>query len=427
MKKWIIILAIAGGLTYAGKMYFTRATETAPTYSTGEITQGDIEYTISSTGTLSAVETVNVGAQVSGILKSVNVDYNDTVIKDQVLAVLDTALLEVSVQDADANVKKALAQVNQAQAELRRNTELFNKGFLSESEYLVLQTNVEVAKAGLEGARAALLRAQTNLNYAVIKSPVNGTIIERSVDEGQTIASSLQAPQLFIIAEDLKRMQIEVYVDESDIGQIKEEQIVRFTVQAYPNNTFTGVVRQIRLQPETIQNVVNYVVVVNVANDDNLLLPGMTATVDFIIQSRTNAMLIPNAALSFKPDEAFLAQIAEDRPEQSEQSGKSDGKRRQNSRGKDHNGRPHRPKDVAGIFWVDSGGKSQKAMIRTGITDGIKTEIVEILRGGSLPEGTQVITGLASAGSSKSEQNQGFMLPMGGHPRGGRGMRRAGL
>ncbi|MCP4149197.1 MAG: efflux RND transporter periplasmic adaptor subunit, partial [bacterium] len=266
-KKVFIVVCLSVVILMGGiflKSSFTSSKQGQFQYV--EIKRGDLEDTVSSTGTLSAVRTINVGSQVSGNIEKIYVDYNSPVKKGQLIAVLDKTLFNVSIRDAKAAVLRAEARLDQANAEVNRNRPLCEKGHLSEMEFLVTKTNAATAAADLKSAEAALSRSQTQLQYTEIRSPINGTIIERTIDEGQTIAANFQAPTLFIIAEDLTQMQIEVSVDESDIGLIRENQPARFTVQAYPEDVFVGTVRQIRLQPRTEQNVVNYTVVVDSSN-----------------------------------------------------------------------------------------------------------------------------------------------------------------
>ncbi len=279
------------------------------TYQFVEITRGNLENTVSATGTVNPVSTVEVGTQVSGIIDVLNVDFNDVVRKEQVLAVLDTSLLKAAVLDAQAQVDRTQPLYDQAVADHRRNLPLFEKGFISEQEFLPLEISVKTTRASLQSARVALGRAETNLDYAVIRSPIYGTVIQRAVEQGQTVAASLQAPVLFIIAEDLSQMEIHAQVDESDIGYIQEGQTVRFDVQAYPDRMFSGIVKQVRLQPTTVQNVVNYTVIVDAPNPDGLLLPGMTATIDFIIEQREDVLLVSNAALRLQPTQEMLQEI----------------------------------------------------------------------------------------------------------------------
>jgi HlyD family secretion protein len=317
------------------------------------------------------------------------VDFNDPVEKGQVLAELDKTLFTVSVHDAEAGVARAKARLAQAEAEFKRSQPLFKKGHISEMEFLVTKTTLETAKADLKTAEAALKRAETNLDYTVIRSPINGTVIERTVDAGQTIAASFQAPTLFVIAEDLTRMQIETDVDESDIGLIKKNQSVRFTVQAYPDEEFTGKVRQIRLQPTTIMNVVNYTVVVDAANEKGMLLPGMTATVDFLVEERRDVLLVPNTALNYKPSTELIKKYQSHMME--------------NMKKMQH----QLPDYVGHAFYLDENGIPTITMVEKGATDGKMTEIV---KGPELKEGMEVITAFKVEKTSTTNRSS-FLMP----------------
>lgn len=424
MKKKIIIIGIMTVLLGVGFLFKACvAPGQKGTFQLDRIKMGDLEDIVTSTGTLSAVQTVEVGSQVSGILAQVLVDYNAEVKKGQVLAVLDKTLFQVAVRDAEAGVFRAQAKLAQADAELKRNQPLFEKGHLSEMEFLTIKTAAETAKADLETAKAALNRAQTNLDYTMIRSPINGTVIERTIEPGQTIAASFQAPKLFVIAEDLTRMQIEADVDESDIGSIKKDQSVRFEVQAYPDKKFTGKVRQIRLQPTTIQNVVNYTVVVDAANENKMLLPGMTATVDFLVQEKHSVLLVPNTALSFKPTAELLKEYGTRMMEKMKSmpshpgmnipvpshpggGGQIMGIGMMTTQGRDNIGQ---------VFYLDENGIPTVAVIEKGATDG---KMTEILKAQDLKEGQEVITAYKVAKSSSSQSQRSSLLPPppgGGH------------
>ena len=340
-----------------------------------QVSQGDFEMIVSSTGTLAAVETVEIGTQVSGTIDKLMVDYNDTVEKGQVLAVLDQSLFNASVENVKAGVLKAQAELQQAEAEYKRNKPLHEKGYISEQEFLPIRTEVDMQKASLLSAEASLQQAQINLEHTVISSPIDGTVIDRSIDAGQTVAASLSTPTLFLIAKDLSHMQIETNVDETDIGQIRKGQAVRFTVQSYVDQTFTGSVRQIRLQPETVDNVVTYTVIVEAENESGLLLPGMTATVDFIVHDVKNTLIVPVAALQFNPDVGAGNMLSDD----------------ETSSGQ--------------VFCKDEGGRLKAVTITTGQTDGLVT----VVKGGNLVEGAQVAIGFAQ-NTSKDESDSGFSL-----------------
>ena len=409
MKKIIIIVGVILILS-AGIWYFTsrQNLKAEGRYSFVEVKRGDLENFVSSTGTLSAVGTVEVGTQVSGIIDQVFADFNDNVKKGQILAVLDTTLLAVTIRDAQAGVLRSNALYEQAKYDYDQNVNLFEQNLISEFEFKSSETNKKSAFASLQSAKTALDRAKTNLNYAVIRSPIDGKVIFRNVERGQTVAASFATPTLFVIAEDLSKMEIHAQVDESDIGQIKENQLVRFTVQTYSDKTFSGWVRQIWLQPTTIQNVVNYTVVIDATNDENLLLPGMTATVDFLIEQRKDVLLVPNAALRLQPTPEMIAEVRENMRKRFNalpDSLKERRRRQMGNRGQfggNQGMRPRfsrdTPKDVARIWYLDEDGKINVDRVRTGITDGKMTEIT---RSRDIYEGMKVISGLLKSSNGK--------------------------
>ncbi|HEX2982790.1 MAG TPA: efflux RND transporter periplasmic adaptor subunit [Ignavibacteriales bacterium] len=314
MKKIIIITVItAAVLTGAWFLFFNGEGNAAGTYDYAEVKRGDLKNTITSSGTLEAISTVDVGTQVSGIISKLYVDFNAKVKKGQLLAVLDTTLLSAQVRDAQANLTKARAEYKQATAQHENNKQLYEKKFISEIDFISSETSLETAHAALLSSESSLERAKQNLSYAFIHAPIDGTIIDRQIESGQTVASNFSAPTLFTIAQDLSSMRILASVDESDIGEIKEGQKVDFTVQAYPNEKFTGEVNQIRLSPTTANNVVNYTVVIDAKNNKGLLLPGMTATVDFIIDSREDVLMVSNSALKYQPTREQFEKMREER------------------------------------------------------------------------------------------------------------------
>jgi HlyD family secretion protein len=297
-----------------------------------------------------------------------------------VLAVLDQALFQAQVNEAEANLTSARAVLAQAEDDFRRNQPLFQKGFLSAQEFLPIRTKVDTAKAALAAAEASLARTRTNLAYTVIRSPIDGTVIKRSIEAGQTVAASLNTPTLFVIARDLAHMQIEANVDESDIGQIRNGQQVRFTVQSYPGETFPGVVTQIRLQPQTISNVVNYTVMIDAANDKGLLLPGMTATIDFVVSRLENALLVPNAALRFQPPGEGAGEKAP---------------------------RPATDGTAGRLYTLGSDGQLRAEPVVRGDTDGVRTAV----SGTGIHEGLQVISGLKPAEKATQTNFFSFLRP----------------
>jgi HlyD family secretion protein len=423
MKKKILIgaLIIVIAVSVFSYYLFARSAKSGDQYTFGEINYGDIENTISSSGTLSPVTTVEIGTQVSGTLARVYVDYNDVVKKGQLLAVVDTVLLKTSVMDAEAGLTKAEAQLEQAQADYQRNQSLLNNKMISDSDFLPFSVNLKTQQASLVSAQADLQRARRNLENAYIYAPISGTIIEKSVEAGQTVAASFSTPTLFIIAEDLSSMEILGEVAESDIGSVKVGQSVRFDVQAYPNKEFEGKVSQIRLQPQTVSNVVTYTVVVTAANPDGLLLPGMTANIDFIIERHEHILLAPNTALRFQPSEKVAANYYKlhKPPEKKDRDSTYQHKGSfAKTSGTSQNmqaislGKSGLPANMARIWYLDNTNNIAMETIKTGMTDGNSTEIV---MSHDIQPGMKVITGLAAAAAQNNSKTASSrsMRPMG--------------
>jgi HlyD family secretion protein len=366
MKKTAIISAVIILLAVTGYILF-RGNGNEQKFRTEKVTKGDIVMAVTSTGTVNPVTTVLVGTQVSGTIKEIYVDFNSPVKKGQLIARIDPALFEAQVNQARANLFSARANQEKAEATLvdakrtmDRNKELFSKNLVARSELDTAETNHETAKASVRAAKAqvaqteaALSLAETNLYYTKIVSPVEGIVVSRNVDVGQTVAASFQTPTLFSIAQDLTKMQIDANVDESDIGNIKVGQDVGFIVDAYPDITFKGSVWQVRNAPITVENVVTYDVVIQVSNPDLKLKPGMTANVSIIVAIKKDVLKIPNAALRFR-----LAEKGVQTPE----------------------------KKVPGI-WISEKGQAMRVPVSTGISDGSYTELVS----GDLREGQEVI------------------------------------
>lgn len=266
-------------------------------YITADITRGDIVQTVTASGEIQPVNTINVGSQVSGTIEDIFVDYNSVVKKGDILLKIEPSVLQSTVDESLALLESAKAELKYAQSEFERNQSLYNDGFISRAEMEKSQTLYEQAQQAVNKAQYAFERAETNLGYATITSPVDGTVISRKVDKGQTVAASFQTPDLFEIAEDLSKMQIETAVSEADIGMVKEGLPVTFTVDAYPNMTFKGNVQQIRLSPTNVSNVVVYTVVIDVDNSDLKLMPGMTAFVTVVVAEAKDALKTKNSAL----------------------------------------------------------------------------------------------------------------------------------
>lgn len=405
----VVILAIIGVLVQRA---FAKET---PSYRLVTVERGNVQSTVSATGTLSAVTTVSVGTQVSGQVAQLDADFNDQVKKGQLLARIDPTLAQQAVADAQASLEKAQAEAVQASRDAARNHELAGDGLVARSADEQTRSSAEVADAGVKSAAVALAKAKQNLAYTNIYAPIDGVIVERDVQQGQTVAASLSAPQLFVIANDLSQMQILAQVGEGDIAQIKEGQPVQFTVQALPNDTFQGTVKQVRLQSTTQDNVVNYTVVITVDNSAGKLLPGMTARVNFLTQSATNVLKVANSALRFKPTDAQLAELKAQRQQQRATATiGAQSSQRQRSGQRSGSGRS----SFALLYSLDATGKLAVVPVHTGVTDGTVTEV----SGKNLKEGMQVIAGI-QIGSTQPAQTSTSASPFGGQQQQQRGPR----
>lgn len=377
MKK-ILVASVILILILIALFIFLSRREPAPQYITQTADRGDIRATVSATGTVNAVTTVLVGTQVSGTIKALFVDYNSTVRQGQLLAQIDPASFEAQVAQAAANLSLAHANLEKSKVALRdtvstfeRNKILFGKDFISrydldtsETAYLSALAQIKASEAQVEQTRAALNLAQTNLRYTRIISPVNGTVISRSIDVGQTVAASFQTPTLFTIAQDLTKMQIVANIDEADIGRLRVGQPVTFTVDAYPDLTFRGNVSEIRNSPITVQNVVTYDVIVKVDNANLKLKPGMTANVSIVIDDKKGILRVPNAALRVKIQDKTSSAPAPKGP---------------------------------GV-WVLENNKPKRIPLSVGISDNRFTEVVS----GKISEGAAIIVEVKSNGQKNA-------------------------
>lgn len=406
----VLIAALAGG-AWAWKVKFA---EKPVQYTTEEVSRGDITRVVSATGTIQAVNTVTVGSQVSGTIRMILVDYNSPVKKGQLLAEIDPALFLAQARQAEAEVAQSRASLAEAEASLReaereyeRQKKLFASDFVAKSALESAETAVETARSRVESARAGvrssaatLNQRLTNLGYTKILSPVNGVVTGKKVSEGQTVAASLSAPELFTIAEDLSKMQVEAAVDEADIGYVQEGMNVTFTVDTYPEDTFSGKVRQVRLSPSTTENVVTYTVIISAANPDLRLKPGMTANVSIETASVKDVLRVPNAALRFRPpaprtQAETAARVTPPPPPDGGTAG-GEGTLKSSSRltGKAAVSGPS--------VWVLETKKGSSPSLRrvpvtVGLTDGSWTEV-----SGDLSEGEAVVTGTLGNGSRGS-------------------------
>lgn len=383
MKK-IVLISIVLAVAAAAAFLFIRKGNSAPKYRTEKIVRGTISETVTASGTLNAVTNVLVGTQVSGTIREIFVDFNSAVRKGQVIAQIDPATFEAQVEQgkanlltAQANLEKAEAAYQDAQRTAGRLRELFGKNLISRSDRDTAETNEETARSQVSAAKAQVSQAEaslkisrTNLGYTRIVSPVDGIVISRNVDIGQTVAASFQTPTLFSIAQDLTKMQINTSVDEADIGRVKAGQDVEFTVDAYPEATFKGKVFQVRNAPVTVQNVVTYDVIIKVDNPELRLKPGMTANVSIMITTKDNVLKVPKAALRFSP--------------QNQDKGK-----------------PNRPPQKGSGVWVLQNNLPMRVPVTLGIGDSSAAELLA----GELKEGQEVI--VESLDKPSSRQSAG--------------------
>lgn len=394
---WSVALAAVGVALFGWNRYRAATPQSPVKLETSSVDRGRIVSRVTATGTLSALVTVQVGSQVSGRIQQLLADFNSEVKKGQLIARIDPQLFQAALEQSRANyaaakgeVARARVQAVEAERQWARVKGLTERGLVAEAERDTAQANAEAAKAQvmalegrLEQARAALHQAEVNLAYTSIASPIDGVVISRSVDVGQTVAASLQAPTLFVIAEDLAKMQVNTSVAEADVGKLQAGMGATFTVDAYPTERFRGTVRQVRNAPQTVQNVVTYDAVVDVANPELKLKPGMTANVTFVHAERDDVLRIPNGALRFRPPAELLG--AADAGTPGAVSARGAGGRQ----GGGNSGARTREVSDWRTLWVlrDGSPTPVPVRIRIGITDGTLTEVVE----GELREGDQVV------------------------------------
>jgi len=411
----IVVSLFLVGLLGVGAWSFGNGAKESP-YITGRVQRGDIIQVVSATGTLQAGVTVQVGSQVSGTIAKLHTDFNSQVKKGQVIAELDQAKFKARVDEekasllaAQANMAKTKVTLEDTRRNLARATELRNRDLISQSELDAAQTafdaaaaQFEVAKAQVAQAQAALNQAAVDLGNTIIRSPVDGIVISRNVDVGQTVAASLQAPTLFTIANDLSKMEVHANVDEADIGNVWEGQEVAFTIDAYPMRRFTGKVSQVRHAPTVVQNVVTYNTVAGIDNRESLLKPGMTANVKFLLSRKSDVLKIPNMAIRFKLP--FVKQGAQESLRQANRPGVSG----RGGRGRTELSRPRSRDSKDGRLvriYVLKDLQPQPIQVRLGITDGSYSEVIE----GEIQDEQQII--LATSDSAKSNNRSGVSNP----------------
>jgi len=424
LKRLIIItvaVLAAGGLAMA--FWGLGDSGRGSSYTTVPIQRGDITQVVSATGTLQAVVTVQVGSQVSGTIAKLNADFNSKVKRGQVIAELDQAKFKARAEEekanlaaAQASLAKARVTVEDSKRTLARAAELRKRDLISQSELDAAQTahdaalsQFEVSRAQVEQAQASLNQASVDLAYTVIRSPVDGIVISRNVDVGQTVAASLQAPTLFTIANDLSKMEVHTNVDEADVGNVWVDQEVTFTVDAYPVRRFRGKVAQVRNAPTVVQNVVTYDAVVGIDNRELLLKPGMTANVEFLVSHKSNVLKIPNVAIRFRPPDQ--------KPQPQElarQTARSAGGTKGGRRGGEGRARRAESSDGKGgrlvRVYLLKERQAAPVQLRLGITDGAFTEVIE----GAVEEAQPIIIGLSDKGQNSSRPGVSGLFGMRG-------------
>ncbi|MFZ4570957.1 MAG: efflux RND transporter periplasmic adaptor subunit [Bacteroidales bacterium] len=481
MKKtyWIIVVVVVLALLAGGYFLFGKKTEKAVEFRSGKVEKGDLQVNVTATGILSADTTVAVGTQVSGIITKIFVDFNSVVRKGQIIAVLDTTFLAASVEDAKSSLFRAQVQTRLTKRNYERNKTLFEEKVIAQADYDQSLSDYETAQANERSVKSSLDRAYINLRYATIIAPVSGVVISRNVDIGQTVASSFSTPTLFSIANDLTKMQLQASIDEADIGKIKVGQEVSFKVDAYMDQMFNGTVRQVRLQPVTLQNVVNYTVVIDVPNPDKKLMPGMTANLTVKIQEALDVFKVPSSSLRFWPPQEYLDKHMKEYPDSIQkviekllkfaarkQSGQGSGGGGQMGSGMQGSGmrdagsglqgsgmrdagsgmRGSGMRDAGsgmqdagsgmqghqgwggqggnrprmGLVWVKQGELLIPHRVRTGISDNSSTEV-----DGNLKDGDEVVTGIVNTtpGQPTTQQQNPFAPTMGRPQQGGSGGR----
>jgi HlyD family secretion protein len=429
MKKKVLII---GGIVLALAVVLlvlksSAKKEDAYTFDTVKVERGSISNAVTATGTIEAIMTVNVGTQVSGIIKKVYVDFNDNVKEGQLLAQIDETNLLEQLKQSQANLDQAVAQFNYQEATYRRMKALYEKQLVAESDYDQALFNYENAKASVVNAKSAVSRAQVNLDYATITSPIDGVVLNRAVEAGQTVAASFNTPTLFTIANDLTQMEVQTSVDEADIGKVKEGQKVEFTVDAYPDLKFEGTVSQVRLQPVTTNNVVTYVVILNAPNPDKKLMPGMTASATIYVEKKDDALTLSGKAVRFTPDTEYLKKMAASfmknaRLPETAQANIPSGS--QSGPMPDANSMPQ-GMPPAGMFrgtgeadskaktvWVkDNKGGIRPEMVMLGIENGSKVEIAS-----GLKEGDEVVISMSGGKEKKTSSGSTNRGPRGPIP-----------
>ena len=390
LRAKVLVPLILLVVVIAGAAYFQKKSETnkGERYRTALVDHGPVIQRISANGTLNPVTVVNVGTQVSGTVVKLYTDFNQPVKANQILLELDPALIKANIAQLEAAMRSTEATMRLAESTLKRNTELVAKGFITPQALEQNLKELDVAKAQVAQAKSQLDREKTNLSYTIIRSPIDGIIIDRKIDIGQTVAASFSTPTLFQIAKDLDAMQIDTSVAEADVGTVKQGMDVRFTVDAYPDRDFNGKIRLVRLNPTIQQNVVTYNVIVDVTNEGNLLKPGMTAQVSFVANQRLDVLRIPNAALRFRPVKDEKAD-KKDKDKDTKKDDKKISEALKSDAAKTETAalgeRIKRP--PSRVYKVDAKGELITVEVRTGVASNQYTEIIS----GEIKSGDELV------------------------------------
>ena len=410
--KFIVVLAVLAGIGFGGKTFFFDAkveNAAGPLVST-KVVQTTISTTISATGTLEPVDQVEVGTQVSGDIAKINVDFNPKVKKGQIIAELDKSKLKATLTQAEIAFRSAETDYKYKESTYNRVKKLSESHSASAVELETAEYNMNSAKLSVERSQNEVNQARLNLSYATIKSPIDGVVLKRAVEVGQTVAASMSTPTLFVIAKDLSQMKVMAAVDEADIGQVKQGQRVTFTVDAFQNETFNGSVQEVRLNPTTTSNVVTYTVVITAENPEQKLLPGMTATCTIVTQEITDAIAIPVKALKFTPaDGTPMAEppkgMRPPHPESGDSTFAGDFPKGDFKKGdfppmppKSFKKRADGKKPSGNLVWVSIDGKAAPRPVKTGISDGVN---IQILKG--LSVGDSVVVSQETLGTTKEK------------------------
>ena len=410
MKKRFIYIGSAIVVIVVGFLVYKSLSKPKQTVSveTAKIEKGSISNTVTATGTLEAVKTVDVGTQVSGVIEKIFVDFNSQVKKGQLLAQLDETPLIAQLEQSKASVDQAEAQVKYQKATYERYKALVAKKLIAQADFDQAEFNYQNAVGSLNNAKSMYDKNKINLSYARIYSPIDGTVLNRAVEVGQTVAASFNTPTLFTIANDLTQMRVEAKVDEADIGQLVNGQRVEFTVDAFPARKFKGEVTEIRLQPVTTNNVVTYTVVIGAPNPENILKPGMTANATFFVTERKDILLVPAKAVRFNPDPELLAQVM---PQNGNPEAAQGGDKPMHQMGEGGPGHMQKSdNDSVKMVWIKGANGIHPHRITVGVTDEVNFEVVK-----GLSEGEEVVTSITvtggNAGSSTTKTAKSPFMP----------------